>query len=399
MEYFDVSGVVRSAMSGFKKSKKVLHIITGLNDGGAEAVLFRLCTNDFGNEHLVISLMDLSKYGPLLLNKGIKVFCLNMPQGKVTIKGLLHLYRLLKEIKPDVVQTWMYHADLVGGVVARFAGLKNIFWNIRNSTLEIGLSNKNTIYVTKICAYLSYVIPKAIICCANNAASVHAELGYSKKKINVIANGYELDRLTINKNQGDAVKKELSLSNTSYILGMVGRYDPQKDHLNLFKSLSLLVNTGLDVKCLLVGKELNRKNTVLMEHIRNFNLADNIILLDQRSDIPAIMNALDIHILSSSYGEAFPNVLAESMACGTPCVTTDVGDAALIVGDTGWVVPPCSTECLTQALREACEEKENKVLWRTRQQKTRMRVVENFSLMTMITKYDQIWGKFDSSWL
>jgi glycosyltransferase involved in cell wall biosynthesis len=392
MEYFDVSGMVRSSMNALKKSKKVLHVITGLNNGGAEAVLFRLCVNDLENEHLVVSLMDFGKYGPLLLDKGIDVFCLNMPQGNVTITGLLQLYRLFKELKPDVVQTWMYHADLIGGVVARSAGIKNVFWNIRHSNLEKGLSNKNTIYVAKACAYLSHVIPKAIICCASNAVSVHTELGYSKKKMNVIGNGYELDRLSINQKQGDAVKKEFSLSDTSYILGMVGRYDPQKDHLNLLKSLNLLDNKGLDFKCLLVGRELNNKNTELMQHIKNLNLTGSIILLDQRSDIPAIMNALDIHILSSSFGEAFPNVLAESMACGTPCVTTDVGDAALIVGDTGWVVPPSSTECLTQALQEACEEKENTVLWKIRQQEARMRIVDNFSLKNMIKKYHRVWG-------
>lgn len=373
-------------------SKKILHIITGLNNGGAEAVLYRLCTNDNENQHVVISLMDFGKYGPLLLDKGMDVYCLNMPQGKVTLKGLIKLYKLLKELTPDIVQTWMYHADLIGGVVARLAGIKNIYWNIRHSTLEKGLSSKSTIYVAKTCAFFSHFIPKSIICCASNAVIVHTALGYSKKKINVICNGYELDQLFINEDQGNAVKKEFSLLNVPVILGMVGRYDPQKDHSNLLNSLSELRRKKIDFKCLLIGKDLNSSNAVLNSQINELCLTDNIVFLDQRSDIPSVMNALDIHILSSSFGEAFPNVLAEAMACGTPCVTTDVGDAALIVGDTGWVVPPRSSVLLSNAILLACTERENIDDWGLRKLAVRERIVNQYSIENMIYKYHKVWS-------
>lgn len=391
MEYINVSDMVRCPVSHIMKEKKITHIITGLNNGGAEAVLFRLCVNDLDNQHIVISLMDLGKYGPLLLDKGIDVHCLNMPQGKVTLKGLIKLYKLLKKLKPDVVQTWMYHADLIGGVVARLVGIKNIYWNIRHSTLEKGLSSKSTIYVAKCCAIFSHFIPKSIICCASNAVLVHAELGYSKKKMNVIGNGYELDQLFINEELGNAVKEEFSLFNVPVILGMVGRYDPQKDHLNLLNSLSILKKKGVNFKCLLVGKDLNNRNSVLNSQINELCLTDSIVLLDQRSDIPSVMNALDIHILSSSFGEAFPNVLAEAMACGTPCVTTDVGDAALIVGGTGWVVPPRKSEELAASIQLAINEGFDTVAWQTQKLEARQRVVEKFSIENMIDSYKAVW--------
>ena len=141
-------------------SENIVHIITGLSDGGAEAVLYRLCTNDSNAKHTVISLMGMGKYGSLLEQAGIEVYCLNMPAGRVTISGLRRLYSLLKQLKPDAVQTWMYHADLIGGVAARMAGIKNVYWNIRHTTLEKGKSKKSTIYIAKICAFLSRWVPK-----------------------------------------------------------------------------------------------------------------------------------------------------------------------------------------------------------------------------------------------
>ena len=105
---------------------KILHIITGLNDGGAEAVLYRLCKFDSAHKHIVVSLMVEGKYGPLLKELGVKLYCLNMPAGRIRFSGMIKLFKLLRQHKPDVIQTWMYHADLIGGVVGRLAGIKNI---------------------------------------------------------------------------------------------------------------------------------------------------------------------------------------------------------------------------------------------------------------------------------
>lgn len=371
---------------------KVMHIITGLNNGGAEGVLFRLCKHDKKNEHIVISMMDMGKYGSMLLESGIEVVCLNLSPGRVTLAGIRKLYKIIKQNKPDVVQTWMYHADLIGGVIAKFAGVKNIFWNIRHTTLEAGHSKKSTIYIAKLCALLSYFIPKKIVCCANKAVEIHSALGYSKKKMQVIANGFELDRLVIDQQLGESIRTELALDSGCFVFGMVGRYDPQKDHVTLLEALSILREKEIEFKCLLIGRDLDENNLVLSNEIKRLNLKDNILLLEQRSDIPAIMNALDIHILSSSFGEAFPNVLAEAMACGTPCVTTDVGDAAVIVGSTGWVVPPSSPQSLAEAVIKACNERNNRKEWGFRQELARKRVVENFSIENMINLYHQVWN-------
>ncbi|WP_240537181.1 glycosyltransferase family 4 protein [Marinomonas flavescens] len=378
-------------MSKVSKRKKVLHIITGLNNGGAEAVLYRLCTHDKNNRHVVISLMDEGKYGPLLNEAGIDVHCLDMQAGRVSIVGLYKLFKLLRSLKPDVVQTWMYHADLIGGLVARLAGIKNVYWNIRHTTLDPEHSKRSTILIAKLCAKLSTFVPKGVICCAEKAVEVHSKIGYSFAKMTVISNGYNLSNLKIMPDAQKILSEELG--DIFPIIGMVGRFDPQKDHFGLLSAFSILKKGGVSYKLALVGRDLNSVNLTLIEKIKALDLNGEVLLLDQRKDIPVIMNSLTLHVLSSSFGEAFPNVLAEAMACGTPCVTTDVGDAARIVGHTGWVVPPKDPKALANAISEALHEKECfPEQWAERKKACRERIVENFSIDTMVDDYQKNWS-------
>lgn len=371
---------------------KIVHIITGLNNGGAEGVLYRLCKFDTECEHVVISMMGEGKYGSLLKNAGITVHYLNMAQGAVSLLSLCKLHRLLLLHKPDAVQTWMYHADLIGGLVARIAGIKTIFWNVRHSTLAPGKSKRSTRWVAKICALLSGLVPKKIIYCAQEARRVHEELGYKMDRAEVIANGYSLSHYAIDDADRLAIRAELGVVDSHIVIGMVGRFDPQKDHYSLIKSVALLKEKASSLKLVLVGKDLDASNIELNVDIKKYDLNESICLLGQRTDISAIMNGLDIHVLSSSFGEGFPNVLAEAMACGTPCVTTDLGDAAAIVGDTGWVVPPNNSQALAKAMFEAIVEKENQpAIWQARRIASRARITDNFSLEKMCNSYVSVW--------
>lgn len=371
--------------------KKIMHISTGLENGGAEGVLYRLCKHDKQNTHIVISLIGEGKYGPLLEAQGIKVYCLNMPAGKVTLKGLITLYKLIKKNPADVIQTWMYHADLLGGLVAKLAGKKSIFWNVRHSTIDTKESKKTLVIVAKACAFLSRWIPNQIIYCAQEAKSAHQELGYDNTKAIVIGNGYDLELFNIDPPQGAAFRQELSLTESQLLLTMIGRYNPQKDHLNLIKSLSLVKKSGYNFKLVLIGHKMDDNNQTLLNQINQFGLKDNTILLGQRTDIPSVMNGADLNILSSSFGEGFPNVLAEAMACGTPCVTTKVGDAALIVGQTGWSVEPREHIQLAAAIEDAITQQQDKPTWAKRTMACRKRVEENFSIQNMIVSYHRAW--------
>lgn len=368
---------------------KTLHIITGLNDGGAEAVLYRLCTHDRAPQHHVVSLMDSGKYGPMLTEAGVPVTCLNMKQGKISVRGLWKLWRLIRKLDPDAIQTWMYHADLLGGVTARLAGHRNITWSIHHTTLDPAESPRSTILVAKACARLSRIVPRRIICCAEKSREVHAELGYDRARMRVIPNGYDLAIFQPDPAAGIQLRQELTLSPNEPVIGFVARFDPYKDHVTLLRALEIIKAKGHCPQCLLIGTGMTEANTTLAEKISDLDLSKYIHLLGRRNDIPTVMNALDLHVMSSM-SEGFPNVLAEAMACGTPCVSTDVGDAAMIVGDTGIIVAPRSPQALANAITDLLA-KRDRPTWEQRREAARRHVAENFSIERMVATYNETW--------
>ncbi len=371
---------------------RIMHIITGLNDGGAEAALYRICTHDKESKHTVVSMMDQGKYGPLLKELGIKVFCLGMPRGKLTIKGVFKLRNIIKDNKPEVVQTWMYHANLIGGTVAKFCGIKSICWGIHNGALTVETSSISTIAVSRLSAILSRFIPSSIICCSRKSVRIHQKIGYDRKKLIYIPNGYDITQFRPDKDKRIKTRKKLGVGDEETLLGMVARYDLLKDHSNLIKALGILKRTRNEFICALIGTGMDTKNLVLKEQIAQENLEGRILLLGRQNNIPDIMNALDIHVLSSQ-SEAFPNVLAEAMACGTPCVTTDVGDAPIIVGRTGWIVPPQNPKFLAKVIKIAINNSSDPELWARRKITARERIELNFGIKQVIKEYKAIWVK------
>lgn len=372
--------------------KTVLHIITGLSDGGAEAVLFRLATYDMPHRHVVVSLGGGGKYGPLLENKGVRVHCLDMPRGRITLRGLRKLLTILRQERPDVVQTWMYHANLVGGVAARLCGIDNVYWGLHHTTLVPGTTGRSTRIVDWLCARLSGWVPKGIVACAKESRRVHVANGYDASKFAIIPNGYDISVFAPDTQAGIRFREELGIGGNARLIGLVGRWDPQKDHANLIAALRTVRQSHPDVQVVFAGTRCDRSNPELVQLLKAAGLDDGVHLLGRRSDVPALMNALDLHVLSSSHGEAFPNVVAEAMSCGTPGVVTEVGDAAAIVGETGWPVPPKNPNALAQAIAIALQEREDEPRWRERQKAARQRIVDEFSLPTMVARYREVWG-------
>ena len=214
-------------------------------------------------------------------------------------------------------------------------------------------------------------------------------MGYSGKKFHVIPNGYDLTVFSPDPTRRQQLRQEWGVTGEEFLLGCVARWDPYKDHPNLLHALSIAVRAGVSVRCILVGGGMIASNAGLTGLLAKYNLSGSVILAGSRSDVPSIMNAVDLHVLPS-VSEAFPNVVAEAMACGVPCIVTDVGDAALIVGDTGWVVPPKNPELLAKAI-EAAASGFRMPEFALRQLAARKRIVDNFSLEKMTEAYLNLW--------
>lgn len=369
--------------------KKALHVITGLNDGGAEGVLYRLLKFSKSNtKHRVVSLTGAGKYKTLLEYEGIEVDCLHLNPFNFIFK-FYTLYSLIKKTKPDVVQTWLYHADIIGGLASRLAGQKNLFWGLRQADFDIEKMKFSTRLVMKTCALLSGSLPKAHVTCAEAAIKSHQKIGY-RGDFKVVPNGYDLDRFSVVSGQRrDIFGSEVN--EKQLVFGMVARFDAAKDHENLLKAFSIFIrDTDTDAKLILVGKGCDNSNDVLKAHIVTYGLGEQVVLFGQYANIPLLMSCLDMHVLSSEY-EGFPNVLAEAMACGTPCISTDVGDAKLIVEDNGWIVPPKDALSLAQAMKTAFFLKADPIRWAEIKVQCRQSVAKKYSLEQMTDNFSTIW--------
>lgn len=373
---------------------RIVHVIAGLGQGGAESVLWRLATYPGqAVEHVVVSLTDEGIYGERLRAAGVAVHGLGMPRGRVGLAGFVALRRLIVEAKPHAVQTWMYHADLIGGLAARLAGVRALAWGIRNSGAHLERSSRSARLVLRACALLSGLLPGVIVCAAQDAAERHAAKGYRRDRMVVIPNGYDLSRYAPDPAARERMRAQWGLAADVPVIGCVARWDPLKDHANLLRAVATLVRDGRDagLRCVLAGRGMTADNPELMALIDKLDLRERLVLTGPSDDVPAVMNGLDLHVLSSC-AEGFPNVVAEAMACGVYCVATDVGDAAYIIGETGVVVPPEQPEALARGIETALRETASRSQGRAGEA-GRARVLAHFDLARMVQSYIAVWRR------
>lgn len=333
---------------------RVVFIITGLSTGGAEMMLFKVLERLDRQRFVphVISLTTLGELAPRIAALGVPVDAVGMKPGFPSPSGFFRLVQLLRNLNPDVVHTWMYHADLLGGLAARLAGVSPVGWCVRNSNLDKGKTKFSTRAVVRLCASISRWVPSRILLCSEKARQVHVGCGYTAEKMLVVPNGFDLSQFKPDPDARHRVRSELGISDQTPLVGLIGRFDPQKNHLGFFEAAAVLYRHMPQAHFVLAGQGVDSRNAALMQSIAQAGVLANTHLLGLRNDMPALMATLDVLVSSSSYGEAFPNVLGEAMACGVPCAVTDVGDSAYIVGDTGRVVASGNMVGLAQALAD-----------------------------------------------
>lgn len=368
---------------------RVLHVITGLGPGGAETVLYRLAMLPSDIKHEIICLSGRDEwYTPSLEQHGIPVHHLNITSMVSGVSSALQLHGLIKRSNADVLQCWMYRCNVLAGIFGRLARIP-VIWNIRCSSPEfLGFTSKLWAYAG---GFLARWVPSVTIICSNRSAEFHSKTGYSRVYHRVIHNGYDAKAFSPDEQGRQEIRKSLGVADDEFLIGSVARWNTYKNIPMLLRATRKAHQNGIPLKCLLVGHLLDRDNPDLMKEISANRCGDLVIPLGRRTDVQSIACALDLHALTSR-SEGFPNVVAETMLCSTPNVVTDVGDAGLVVGGTGWVVSPDDEDGIVKSIKAAYIEYSSRPeQWQRRRTAARAWIMEEFSLEKMAAAYEEVW--------
>ncbi|MEP6957125.1 MAG: glycosyltransferase [Nitrospirota bacterium] len=365
---------------------RIVHVISDLDTGGAEMMLAKLVgamdRTRFSNT--VISLIDEGQLGEQIETSGVAVHTLGMKRGRPDMFALPRLIRLFRTLNPTIVQSWLYHADLLSTLAVKFSGSPTLVWNVRCSDMELKRYSSLTRKVQRVLAWWS-ATPAAVIVNSEAGKQQHERLGYRPRRWEVIPNGFDTQHFHPDSSLRLSLRKEWHIQEGGVIIALVARVDPMKDHAAFLEAAQQVARARQNVCFLLVGKGTQ----TLAASVAAKGLTDRVRILGYRGDIEGLLPGVDMLCLSSAFGEGFPNVLGEAMACGIPCVSTDVGDARSIIGDTGLVVPVRAPASLAQAIIDlidrgpaACEQ-----LGRA----ARARIETDFSLARIVGSYTTLY--------
>jgi glycosyltransferase involved in cell wall biosynthesis len=333
---------------------RVCHLITDLDTGGAERSLVNLVTV-MDRDKFDCDVVALIEPGPMaqpLIDAGVPVTSLGMRRGRPSLGALWSLVRHLRATKPAILQTWLYHADLVGTVAALIARPEFLVWNVRCTDITQADTEKPIRWLVRTLAMLSGR-PDAIIVNSHSGQNDHNSIGYRPKRWVNIPNGVDLERFRPRPSERVALRVRLGLDPDAITIGMIARDHPMKDVETFLRAASIFSRTHACAQFVLCGDGFTTDSAALAAMIAKLDV--NVFPIGRRADMEMIYPALDVLTLCSIYGEGFPNVLCEAMACGVPCVATDIGDSAEIIGDCGAIVPMRDPASLAQGWQTLLE--------------------------------------------
>jgi len=369
---------------------KIIHLITDLFTGGAEMMLYKLVTrlDRTRFESLVISMLEDGELAKRIDDSGVRVLTLGMSRGVPNPLALLRLSRILRRENPHVLQTWLYHADLLGLFAARMGGTSTVVWNLRCSNVDMQKYSRLSAITRSLLTTLSSR-PSVIVANSFVGRDEHVRFGYRPRRWEIIPNGFDVDAFAPDHGQRARIRAQLGIADRDFVIGTVGRLDPMKDYATFFRAAAILLAWNPNVHFLLAGRGLERGKTGLAEEASAATLQPrNFHLLGERSDIPPIMNAMDVFTLSS-FGEGFPNAIGEAMSCGVPCVATNVGDVPQVVNGTGILVPARDAVALAAGWDKMIKmsSTDRNAMGRA----ARNRIVSLYSLPAVVARYETLY--------
>jgi glycosyltransferase involved in cell wall biosynthesis len=375
-----------------KEPVPILHVITSLWLGGAETMLCQLLEHTDRKKFAptVVSLRPAAELAARVTAAGVPLRCLDMsPSPKHMLRGLRDLRKIMSELRPALVQTWMYHADFLGGLAARSLSPRPpIVWNIQHGVMDPTQTKPASLWLMRLLAPLSRWLPDRIFVCSRAAIETHAKVGYARGKMVHIPNGADCERFKPDAVARQEVRMELGIPQDAPVIGMAGRYNPQKDYANFFGAVRIFQSSDSRAHFVACGTNVTRENPELAGFLKDCPDPSRVHLLGPRRDMPRVYPAFDVATLSSAHGEGMPVTLCEALACGVPGVATNVGDSADVIGPSGRIVPPKDNAALAGAWHvvlnlPAGERAELQRL-------ARHRVQKNFSLPVIASLYETL---------
>ena len=327
-------------------SEVIVHVITGLNIGGAESMLSKLVSkgNNADTEDVVISLMSGGELRERISGAGVRVEDLGMSRGLPGIAGLFKYFALLRSLEPKVIQGWMYHGNLMAFLGGLFTFRKiGVFWNVRQCLENIDREKRLTRLIIRISSVLSPLVD-GIVYNSSRSAADHERVGFSSKKRAVIGNGFDLELFKPDQEKRERIRRRLCVDEFCIVGGNVARLHPMKDHTNLVSACEKAMSIDERLHVVLAGRNVDAQSIGVSEKYLN-----RFHFLGQIADVQDFMPGMDFYI-SSSNSEGFPNVVGEAMSCGLPCAVTDVGESGVVVGNTGVIVEKENSEALCRAI-------------------------------------------------
>jgi glycosyltransferase involved in cell wall biosynthesis len=366
---------------------KVCHLITDLEAGGAERNLVNVVTHAdntrFASE--VISLLDPGVMATELTAAGVPVTSLGMRRGRPSLDGLVALVRHLRRTTPTILLTCLYHADLLGYLASRFTPSTRLVWNLRCSDIARAPDERPLWHLVRTLAVLS-PRPDVVVVNSVRGQHFHQEIGYKPRQWMHVPNGVDTDRFRPRPTERASLRARLGLPVDARVIGLVARLHPMKDHETFLRAAALFSQQDPDARFVLCGSGCGPDSETIQRLIESLGLGGRVILLGERTDLDKIYPAFDVLTQSSAYGEGLPNVVIEAMACGVPCVATDVGDSREVIGETGLVLPPRDPQALAHGWETFFAEQP-----RTLGENARLRILEHYSIARARVDYEALY--------
>jgi glycosyltransferase involved in cell wall biosynthesis len=381
------------------RATKILHVITALNFGGAETMLAKLLEQEIAAEipskPSVLSIMTPGPMGDRIRRAGVPLATLGVRGVGSIRRGLAQMLTSVRESGADLVVGWMYHGQLAATLAAAMQRPRApVIWNVRHSVDDLRQEKRSTQAVLRLAAWLSKR-PSAIIYNSHAAAAQYRKIGYCPEREIVIPNGFDCELFKPNPKARSRLLETFGIDGRAVLVGMVARSHPMKDPETLVRAVLHAREAGTDVHLVIAGAEMHRPTAEVSRLVAELP-ADRVTLSDHRPDMKDLLPGFDIIALPSAWGEGFPNIVGEAMACGVPCVVTDVGDSGFVVGDTGLVVPPRDPVAFGKALQHLANlgEVGRSELGRA----ARGRIVDHFSLDRVTTQYHRLFEAVREDW-